>query len=286
MPEPLIRAGASCGLLFILAFCFVTTTHSLAQRRKPALVCKQQALAALKPMPELIYECGDLSNDWDEEILELLARRDAIENLTSQLSAFTEAEWWTATPVHLNVCDFNQKPGALTTDQRRGFMDGEYSLWLFGKDRIRLVLIPDPCYQTQYGGSNAFLLYRNAGKVFVTQVLDGYFSRADNSVGLAFAKLNSDEIIEISTGTGGLNPSLTNYYFVIDPRTNHAVPKKLFHGADGPTNQISTALLLGGATEPLKIVRGNTLATNFIIYRDNGSKLSRKVLRWNGNVYR
>ena len=80
------------------------------------------------------------------------------------------------------------------------------------------MLIPDPCYQTEYGGANAFLLYRKGGRVFVTQVLDGYFSRADNSIGLDFAKLNSQEIIEISTGSGGLNPSLTNYYFAIDPR--------------------------------------------------------------------
>src|SRR5687768_10454184 len=130
MPEPLIRAGA-LGLLFILAFCFLTTSDSFAQRRKQALVCKQQALALLKPMPELGYECGDLSNDWDEKILELPARRDAIKSLTSHLSAFTDAEWWTAAPLDLNVCDFTKEPGALTTDQRRSFMDGEYLFWLF-----------------------------------------------------------------------------------------------------------------------------------------------------------
>src|SRR5688572_18377987 len=100
-----------------------------------------------------------------------------------QLAALTNAAWWTTNVVDLNVCDFKHESGPLTEEQRRGFADGEYAFWLFGNDRIRLVLIPDPCYQTQYGGSNAFLLYRNAGKVFATQVLDGYFSRADNSVG-------------------------------------------------------------------------------------------------------
>ena len=68
----------------------------------------------------------------------------------------------------------------------------------------------------------------------VTQVLDGYFSRADNSVSIAFAKLNAQEIVEISTGTGGLTPSLTNYYFVIDPEPNQAVPMNLFKGDRGP----------------------------------------------------
>jgi hypothetical protein len=51
------------------------------------------------------------------------------------------------------------------------------------------------------------------------------------------------------------------------------------------TNRISSPLLLNAA-EPLQIVRNNTLAANFFIYRGSGSKLSRKVLRWNGNVYR
>lgn len=284
MPYPLIRAASCCSLLLVIAFCFSETTDSFAQRRSP-FVCKLTALNAVKPPPELIYECGDLPNDWDEKILEFPARREAIKILIPQLAAFTDAAWWTTTVADLNVCDFKQEPGPLTAEQRKSFADGEYAFWLFGNDRIRLVLLPDPCYQTQYGGSNVFLLYRNGGKVFVTQVLDGYFSRADNSVGLAFAKLKSEEIIEISTGTGGLNPSLTNYYFTIDPQTNHVVPKKLFHETGGSTNKIASALLLNAA-EPLKIVRGHTLATNFFIYSDNGSKHSRKVLRWNGNVYR
>jgi hypothetical protein len=234
MRNPLTRAAVCFGLLLTVALCFSGSNHSFAQRRQPALVCKQQVLAALKPIPRLEYECGDLPNDWDKKILELPARRDAIKNLTSQLAGFTDAAWWTADTVDLNVCDFAQQPGALTTEQRHDFVNGEYLFWLFGNDPIRLVLIPDPCYQTQYGGSNAFLLYRNGAKVFVTQ----------------------------------------------------AVAKKLFRGATGLTNQISSALLLDGGADPLKIIRRNTLAPAFIIYRDNGSKPIRKVLRWNGNVYR
>jgi hypothetical protein len=213
----------------------------------------------------------------------------------SELSSFSDAAWWAADTVDLSVCDFTQKPGTLSGSQRRAFTDGEYLFWLFGNDRIRLMLIPDPCYQTEYGGSNAFLLYRNSGRVFVSQVLDGYFSRADNSIGLAFAKLNGEEIIEVSTGSGGLNPSLTNYYFTIDPGTNHAVPKKLFQGDHGPTNEISSAMLMSaGGAEPLKIVRGSALAPSIVVYiddergkiDDNGRTLSRKLLRWNGKIYR
>jgi hypothetical protein len=48
------------------------------------------------------------------------------------------------------------------------------------------------------------------------------------------------------------------------------------------------------AAEPLKLIQGQSLARSFIIYvddangkiDDNGRTLSRKVLRWNGSVYR
>jgi hypothetical protein len=285
MRNPLTAAALSCILLTAVA------TQSFTQRRKPTLVCKQAALAALKPMPELNYPCDGQANDWDEKILKLPARVEAIKNLTSQLSSFTAPAWWAASTVDLSVCDFTQEPGPLTPEQRQSFMQGEYLFWLFGNDRIRLMLIPDPCYQTEYGGANAFLLYRNGSHVSVTQVLDGYFSRAENSVNIAFAKLNGEEVIEVSTGTGGLIPSLTNYYFVIDPRTDQAVPKNLFKG---PTNKISSALLMNSNAEPLNIVRGQSLAPSFILYLDdpngkiddNGRTLSRKLLRWNGKMYR
>jgi len=261
------------------------------------LVCKKSTLAALKPKPELSYPCNDQLNDYDEKTLKLPARLAAIKALMSQLSSFSDPAWWATDIVDLGVCDYTQKPGRLTPDQRHGFLGDDYLFWLFGNDQIRLALIPDPCYQTEYGGSNAFVLYRNARRVFVTQVLDGYFSRADNSVNLRVAKLNAQEIVEISTGSGGLTPTLTNYYFAIDPKTNQAVPKNFFKGDHGPTNQISSAMLFNevrAAATPLKIIQGQSLARSFIIYvddpdgkiDDNGRTLSRKVLRWNGNVYR
>lgn len=283
------------GVISIVAICLTVSSHSFAQRRTPTLVCKRPVLAALKPQPKLNTYCGDQANDFDERILKLPARGPAIKSLLSELASFFDTAWWTADAVDLSVCDYTQKAGALTAEQRHDFLQGEYLFWLFGNDRIRLTLIRDPCYQGEYGGSNAFLLYRTGGKVVVSQVLDGYFSRADNSVGLAFARLKTEEIVEVSTGSGGLNPTLTNYYFAIDPRTYQAVPKNLFRDEHGPTNQISSAMLLeANGPEPLKIVRGNALAPSFVVYvdtekgkiEDSGRILSRKIVRWNGNVYR
>lgn len=280
---------------FLLALIGLSSI-SFAQRSNPMLVCKRPVLAALKPVPELSYQCNEQLNDYDEKILKLPERVAAIKTLMSQLASFNDTAWWSADAVDLSVCEFAGEPGTLTREQRRSFMNGEYAFWLFGNDRVRLVLISDPCYQTQYGGANAFVLYRDGGRVTVSQVLDGYFSRADNSVTMAFAKLGTEEIIEVATGSGGLTPSLTNYYFVIDPQTKQAVPKNLFRGEHGPTNEITSAMMFGAtpATTPLKIIRGHSLATSFIIYvdnengkiDDNGRKLSRQILRWNGKTYR
>ena len=276
--------------LLLSLIALLSVSGAQAQR----LMCKSATLAALKPKPELTYECDAKLNDWDEKILNLPARVAAIKTLVSELSSFTDARWWAADVVDLGVCDFTGKAGTLTRDQRHDFLNGEYPFWLFGNDRIRVMLIPDPCYQTQYGGSNAFLLYRSGGRVTVTQVLDGFFSRADNPLTVAFAKLNGEEVVELATWSGGLNPTLTNYYFAVDPKTGHAAPKNLFRGDHGPTNEISSALLFNSASTPLTIVRGQTLSRSFTVYLDdangkiddNGRTLSRKILRWNGKLYR
>ena len=296
MVRRLIATTFVCGVFLVSSFSF----SSLAQRRAPALVCKRPVLAALKPAPKLSYQCDEQLQEWDEKILKLPARVEAIRKLMAELSTFSEPAWWAADAVDLSVCDYAKKVGPLTAQQRHDFLDSEYLFWMFGNDPMRLVLISDPCYQTEYGGSTAFLLYRDRNgsardRVVVSQVLDGYFSRADNSVGLAVAKLGNEDIIEISTGSGGLNPYLTNYYFAIDPRSKRAVPKNLFIGEHGPTNEISSAMLMeGSGADPLKVLRGQTLAPTFIVYvddergkiQDGGRTLTRKILRWNGKAYR
>lgn len=291
MRDLLRHTAAIVLLLTVINFSFAQ------QRSKTALVCKRPVLAALKPIPKLSYPCDDQLNDYDEKTLKLPARLTAIKTLMSELSSFSDRAWWSSDVVDLGVCDYTKQPGPLTPDQRHSFLGDDYLFWLFGNDQIRLVLIPDPCYQTEYGGSNAFVLYRDASHVTITQVLDGYVSRADNSVNVRLAKLNTQQIVEISTGSGGLTPTLTNYYFVIDPATHHAIPKNLFIEDKKPTNEISSAMLLSDsrpASEPLKVIQGQALARSFIIYvddangkiDDNGRTLSRKVLRLNGTVYR
>src|SRR5690348_9150429 len=112
--------------LLIIAICLIGSSHSFAQRRQAALVCKRPVLAALKPPPKLNTYCGQQASDWDEGILKLPARVAAIKSLMSELASFSDTAWWTADPVDLSVCDFTQKTGALTPEQRREFLQGEY----------------------------------------------------------------------------------------------------------------------------------------------------------------
>src|SRR6185369_2111922 len=126
----------------VSALAWSSSSASFAQRSKPALVCKRSVLAALKPIPQLSYRCDGELNDWDEKILKLPARIEAIKKLTAELTTFSEPAWWAVDAVDLGVCDYTQKVGPLTSTQHHDFLGGDYLFWLFGNERMRLVLVP------------------------------------------------------------------------------------------------------------------------------------------------
>src|SRR5690242_9105521 len=100
--------------LLVLTIVFLLSP-AYAQRSNP-LVCKKATLAAVKPRPELAYQCDENLNDYDEKTLKLPARVAAIKSLMSELSSFNDPAWWAADVVDLGVCDFTGKPGTLTRD--------------------------------------------------------------------------------------------------------------------------------------------------------------------------
>jgi hypothetical protein len=290
-----------------LPFCLVVTmvalasaaSVSFAQKTTPS-VCKSEVFAAFKPLPKLTYECPESPNDSDDKILKSPERQDAIRNLVKELEAFTSAGWWRASVDDLNACEIHGSAGELTDGEKQRIRIGDYSFQLSGNQRMRLALISDPCYQTGYGGANAFLLYRKGDRVVVTQLLDGYFSRVDNSVGIDFANLNGQQLIEISTANS-FPPEYTYYYFAIDPKTKRAVPKNLFQTGNKLTNEIYSAMLMSEpgdlglpkSAAELKIVARNRLTPSFSAYQEDehgridsgGRKLRRIVYRWNGRFY-
>jgi hypothetical protein len=284
-----------------LLVCAVTIITVAQSKTKPP-VCKATALAAFKPLPKLKYSCDPDLSDYDQKLLKLPNRIRAIKAIERQLELLTSAPWWQADVDDLNLCELRRKPGVLSKEEQEKMRVGDYNYDLMGSHSVRLALLPDPCFMTEYFGSNGFLLYRKGGRVFVTQVLDGFSSHADNPVRLAFADLNGQQIIEISTGTGGLHPSMTNYYFAIDPRTNKAVPRKLFKTDKGIlTNEISSDLLMDDPesiglpkdASELNIIRGHKLAPSFSTYSEDNEgtletlrgKMTRTILKWDGHAY-
>ncbi len=271
-----------------------------AQQEKVVPVCNQASFTAFKSWPKLEYECPEGVNDYDERILNLPARLAALRNLTRQLETFNNAEWWQSDVDELNACGLHHSVGDLTSDEKETWMRGDYNFDLLGNREMRLALIGDPCYQTGFAGANAFLLYHHNGRVFVSQVLNGYFSRVDNSVGIDFAKSNGQQLIEISTANS-MPPSMVDYYFAIDPATNKAVPKKIFKTGNKLTNEVYSAMLMGEPKDfglpqdagELNIIRKGRLQPVVSAYEENehgridanGRKLRRIVYRWNGRFY-
>lgn len=296
MKSPMLKAPMLLMLLSVLC------VSAPAQSRGGALLCRQ-TVSRLKPLPKLSYACRpEAPNDYDEAILAWPERRSAIRDFMQQLSAFNASVWWTASVDELNVCNLLGHAGRLDTEEREKFLRGDYPISLFGNSRVRLYLAADPCYQTGFNGSNAFLLVRQGGRVAVTQVLDGHFSRADNSVALDFAATRAGQVIEVATTTGGLNPYVTNYYFALDERTGKAAPRMLFEGEGGLTNKLTSALILDDGTLPpkykeMRVIEGRSLARAFYAYEDSagdeaadftdasGRALRRITYRWNGRYY-
>lgn len=271
-----------------------------AQKEKPVPACSQTTFNAFKALPKLEYECPEELTESDDKILKLPQRQTAIAGLVKELNQFSNAGWWQASVDELNACGIHGSAGELTDDEKQRWKDGDFSFNLFGNHEVRLTLLDDPCYQTGFAGSNAFLLYRKDGKVFVSQVLNGYYSRVDNSVGIDFAKLDGQQVIEVSTGNS-MPPSMVYYYFTIDPVSNKAIPKKIFKEGNKFTNQVYSDMLLADPQEAglpanaseLNVIVNGRLAPSFSAYDEDehgrikasGRKFHRIIYRWNGRFY-
>ena len=281
-------------VIVVLTFCLFLPCFAQWKPRTP--VCRADTFASFKSLPTLNYECPDNVVDSDDHILKLPERLKALSEITTELETFTDAAWWRADVNELNVCELRGRAGALTSEEQEKLAD-DYWIGLLGNHFLRLVLIADPCYQTGYSGSAAFLLYRSGGRVYVTKVLDGYYSRIANSVGLDFANFRGQQVVEISTANSML-PSVRNYYFVIDPKTHQAVPKKLFKKDNTLTNEIESAMILNEPGEvglpanskDTQVISHHRFLPSVNVYSENfaendGRKLDRTRYRWNGKFY-
>ena len=279
------------------AILLFSSINIYCQPRRTWPPCTEATLAAFKPLPKLEYDCPEGVADSSDEMLKLPARLAAIRKLESSLRQFVSPAWWSTNVDSLNSCEIHGRAGQLSDEEKKKVDDGDFELKLFGNHQMRLVLLADPCVSTEWSGSNAFLLVHKEGKVFVSQVLDGYASRIANSVGVDFANLNGQTLVEVSTANS-FPPSLDNHYFVVDPETNKAVPKKLFKIDNKMSSDIYSDMLMGDpkdfglpkdATE-LNIIRQGRLMPTFSAYEQSehgkiDARLARIIYRWNGRFY-
>jgi len=286
---------------FRLTTVFLLLLINIAPVLSQPLVCKPKALAALKPFPKLKYKCRADELDYEQKILKYPERRAAINRYVKILENYTSANWWKADPEELNLCDFRKKSGIFSDEEKENYKN-EYFPNLSGNDRFRMISVADPCYQAGYNGADIFLLYRKNGKVYVSEMYDGYFSRSDYGPGIEFATLNNEPIIEMSMIGGGISPTEIYYYFTIDKRTNKTVPKNLFlDEKHKPTNRIDSQMLMQDSEyyglppnlQETQIIKNGRLVKSFDVFNlsaetignDNHEKFERLTLRWNGKFY-
>ena len=279
----------------LLALLALLSVPCAAQKQRLP-VCSQTTFAAFRKLPKLSYQCPQGFDEWDEKILKVPERIAELNRLAGELESFTDAAWWQARVEDLNACEMHGEAGDLDAEEKASLTRGDYPISLFGNQSLRLIMVTDPCFQTGYNGSVAFLLYREGSRVFVTRVLDGYYSRVDNSVGFDVANFNGQQIIEVST-SNSMPPSVTDRYFVIDPKTHRAVPRKIFKVGRTLTNEISSAIILGEPAElglprnaqDMLLIRRNRLLPSFSTYSEvfggEGRRLKQTVYRWNGRFY-
>lgn len=282
---------------------FLFTTALLTNASGQTLACKPAALAALKPIPKLEYECDDDLTESEDAVLTAAKRRRAIDLYEKTLEKLTAAGWWQTDVEDLNVCDFRKKAGALTKKQKQRYEDGSFYPSVLGNKRYRVLIVKDPCYQTGFGGSNFFILNRTArGRIVASEIIDGFYTRSDYAPEVNYAVNGTEPIIEIATTSGGLYPTMTSYFFTIDKKSSRAVPKKMFKDFEGVmTNEITSQMLLGEPeeyglprrAEALKVIVSGRLSKSFDVFKDTGEtfgeddhqKFSKLTLRWNGKFY-
>jgi hypothetical protein len=293
---------AMCKFIFQITTVFFLISALIVQTHSQTIACRQSAFTALRPIPKLKYKCRKGIDDYEQKILKYPERIRAVNGFVKALEKFTNKDWWSTDVEDLNICDFSKKAGVFSIEEKERY-EQSYFQKMLGNSQFRMISATDPCYQTGYNGANVFLLYRKNGRVFVSEAIDGYFSRSDYGPEINFAANGSEEIVEVSTTSGGLHPTITNYYFTFDKKRNKIVPKKLFRD-DGNklSNKITSQMPLGDSEEyglppnlePLEIFKNKRLAKSFDVFiytgetfgEDNQDKFKRLTLRWNGKFYK
>ncbi|HZS10419.1 MAG TPA: hypothetical protein VFD58_36665 [Blastocatellia bacterium] len=267
---------------------------SATQRRDRArpLRCTKEVLAALKPIPKLDYECAER----EEDNLKSPERRAALKAWLRELeSSFADADWWAAPVEDLNICTITREARAMSDEESRDFRRNDVEVNLYGDQSTRLVIVTDPCIRYSYSTLDACILERAGGRVYATQVLNAWFTRADAAVDMCLARHNGEKLIIVETNTvdGFLPPSpfTTWQAYSIDPRSHRAMPKKIFREHGRPTNRFRWDNYvfedegLARRWRAPEIIRDGRLLPQFNVYSLVRHHFVRTTYVWNGEYY-
>jgi hypothetical protein len=255
----------------------------------PPSRCTKEALAALRPIPTLEYECLEQA----EDNLKSVERRSALKDYQRELEIrFADGAWWAAPVDDLNVCSISHEARGLSSEEARDF---DAKIDLHGDRSTRLITVVDPCIWYSARTLNAFVLERVDGKVHATQVLDGYFTRVDAAVNLTLGQDQGQRLILVETHTsdGFMPPSLytTCDAYTIDARSHRAIPKRLFKVSGKLTNRfrydnyLFDDETLAKQWRAPEMIRDGRLAPRFYVCNLGKGRLLRSTYVWNGKFY-
>ncbi|HJQ23059.1 MAG TPA: hypothetical protein VKA60_04025 [Blastocatellia bacterium] len=277
---------------FVALFALPRAAADPTQGKRRGRRCTAAVLAALKPTPELDYECAAQQDD----NLKSEARQAALKDYLRQLEEiFNNDVWWATSIEELNACAITKEARVLSKDESREFA---FNISLYGDHSTRLISVVDPCIAYSYRTLNAYILQRVGRRVVATQVLDAFFTRFDASLDMDVAQLDGERLIIIERneyGGGPVTMTTTADAYTINPRTHRPQPKKMFKQGGKLTNEIAWeappffdsevgTLPADGWREPLIVSRGR-LAPRFRVAHPTKRGLRYTTYRWTGKYY-
>lgn len=279
-------------LAVVLSLLPALETSAAGQRgdKKRPLRCTAVALAALKSIPKLEYDC---SGNTDED-LKSPERKAALRTFLKEIkTVYADDAWWAISVEDLKQCALTNEARELTEDEQEQL---RYKIDLFGDGSTRLLTVVDPCIWYSSNTLNSYILQRDGNRVYATQVLNAYYTRIDEAVAMEVAEYNGERLIFVYTNTsdGMMPPSpfTTCYVYTINPRAHRAVPKNIFFDKKLTNRFRYDDYLFADEDEKLanrwhapEFVHNGKLASRFIVYNLYKHRLSQETYVWKGRYF-